>query len=91
MEACAFDEDNHVFDPPKGMTNEDCNSLSAYVGYDSDKRPVTITCWKVSKEELEEIIKTGRIWLFIFGHGMPPVALVAKHPFTPTTEESKGT
>lgn len=81
MEACAFDEENHIFDPPKGISNEDCNSISAFIGNDVEGRPITITCWRISKEELEELKKTGRIWLWIFGHGMPPVALGTQHPF----------
>lgn len=41
------------------------------------------TCWELSPEELEEIQKTGVIWLSIltFGNPLQPVSLSTERPF----------
>lgn len=86
MEACSFDESNYTLHPPEGMTAEECNALSVWVGEMTPNNgmgpiPGVISCWKLRKEELEEINRTGRVWLVIYGRGMPPVALQTKKPF----------
>jgi len=35
--------------------------------------PGYVTCWKVSKAELEEIQRTGRVWLVVYGESMAGV------------------
>lgn len=82
MVPCAFDHENTVFNPPKGMEN-DCESISAFVGKDITDQNVVITCWKLCKDEVEELIKTGRLWLIVSGQGMPPVALTGVSPWKP--------
>jgi hypothetical protein len=47
----------------------------------SDEMPVVISCWKVTQEELEEIQRTGRVWLMVYGVTMPPVVLCGVRPF----------
>ncbi len=82
MEAASFDEANLVLGPPPGMTEEQVGSLSVWRGAYADGRPVVISCFKVTKEELEEINRTGRVWLHVFGVTMPPVWLGGRNPFT---------
>jgi hypothetical protein len=86
MEACSFPEENLILEPPLNVTAEQCNMLPVYTGMIEaegfkKKVPAIISCWKVTKEELEEIQCTGRIWLYVYGRGMPPVALSGKSPF----------
>lgn len=76
-----FKESNFTFTKPKGMTDEQCMDLPVFKGIDTDGNPVIISCWKFSKEDLEEILKTGQIYLQIAGHGMPPVRLFTESPF----------
>lgn len=38
-----------------------------------DDSPQTISCWRLSKEELEEVNRTGVVWLSVVGHRIPPV------------------
>ena len=78
-----FEEANTIFGPPEGMTEDDVKSIRAYVGEHLDSSAVTITCWKPTREELDSIEKTGRVWLMIFGKGMPPVAVTGWSPFKP--------
>ena len=70
-----FEESNMVLNRPDEMTSDDCDPLSVCKTETVDGFPVVISCWKVTQEELEEIQKTGRVWLTVYGHTMPPVIL----------------
>lgn len=80
MVTSAFDQENIVLNPPSGMEN-DCESISAFIGKDVAGKDITISCWKLTKEEVEELLKTGRLWLIVSGNTMPPVALTGKNPW----------
>lgn len=77
----SFDEANQVVDKPIDMTRDECGALDTWVGQDSDGLPVVISCWKMTKEELEEVNKTGRVWCFHYGNYLQPHALSGLHPF----------
>lgn len=79
----SFEQANFVFQKPQNMTDEECMDLPTFVGFTTEGMPCIISCWKFSKEDLEEIQKTGCIFLSITGHGMPPVSLFTENPFNP--------
>jgi len=81
MVPTAFDEENDVLDPPVGMTQDEVQSLSVYRGHYPDGTPIIISCWKLTEGELDEIKKTGRIWLHLMGHTMPPACVSVNYPF----------
>lgn len=76
-----FQESNFVFTKPASMTDEQCSSLPVFKGRDQEGFPVIISVWRFSKEDLEEIEKTGQIYLSIYNEGMPPVSLFTENPF----------
>jgi hypothetical protein len=90
MISTSFDESKHYLSRPKDMTEEQCDPLSVAIAT-MDEQPVVISCWKLTKEELEEFQKTGRIWLIICGNTMPPVALTANNPFLEQKDETLDT
>lgn len=77
----SFAESNLVLDKPPSMTRDQCDPLNVLY---FQKQGAIISCWKLTVEELEEIKKTGRIWLNVRGHVMPPVSLTTKQPFKVT-------
>ena len=81
MVPTAFDEENTVLNPPKGMSAEECSVMSVWIGYLENMIPVTISCWKMTAEELEEITRTGRVWLIAMGHSTNPVSMRGSNPF----------
>lgn len=81
MYPTSFDESNIVFDKPEGMSYEECEALSAFVGHTIDGQDVVISCWKPTPEELYEINKTGRIWCYHFGTQLQPHCLQGHNPF----------
>lgn len=78
-----FDEENDVLGKPPGMTADECEALSVWRGEYANGIPVVVSCWKLRKEELEEIVRTGRVWLTVLGQTMPPVAINVQSPFAP--------
>lgn len=81
MQPTAFDEENCVLDKPKELSSDECAALSVWRGISTKGIPVVISCWKMTKEELEEISKTGRVWLMVCGPTMPPCAVEGLKPF----------
>lgn len=77
-----FAEKNFTFGRPSGTTEDQCGSLPCYKGTESETGwPVIISAWKMSPEELEEVNKTGVIWLRIYSSGMYPVSLSGHRPW----------
>ena len=75
MIATSFDEANAVLSKPAAMSDDDCACLSVLRSIQPNNIPIVLSCWKLTKEELEEIQRTGRVWLTVVGSTMPPVAL----------------
>lgn len=80
MEPASFDEANIALSPPKGVKEDEVSSLSVWRGKIGDWDGY-VSCWKVTEEELEEIRKTGRVWLLVYSNGMPPVCVTGLSPF----------
>lgn len=83
----SFEGSNFVFAKPADMTDEQCMDLPVWRGelpHDDagNTFPAIISCWRLSKEDLEEINRTGVVWLSITGRGMPPVSVFTENPFT---------
>jgi len=72
MVPVAFAEANMVLDKPDCMSRDQCEPINVCVGQSGNVN-VIISCWKLTKEELEEINRTGRVWLHVLGTQMPPV------------------
>lgn len=81
MVPASFEESDAFLGPPPGVSDEDCESLSIKRAVTEQGQPVVISCWKMTREELEEINRTGRVWLLVWGHTMPPAALAGMKPF----------
>lgn len=82
MEACGFEESNCVLDKPEDMTHDQCSSLQVWRGKTVDDLPCVVSCWKLTKEEIEVFQKTGRIWAMVVGETMSPLSLMAKYPWS---------
>jgi len=81
-----FPEANFTFNKPANMTDEQCSDLRVWKGSNTDGFPVIISRWQFSKEDLEEIQRTGFIYLTITGQGMPPVGLQTEYPWVPVEQ-----
>jgi hypothetical protein len=81
MVPASFPESNLVLAKPPGMTHEECEALSVFQGQSADGTPVVISCWKLTREEVDDLQRTGRVWLWIIGNTMPPAVLDIRSPF----------
>ncbi len=79
MEAASFDEVNVILDKPPSMSADECDPLGVCRTMWGDM-PVVISCFKPTKDELEEINRTGRVWLTVVGVTMAPVILTGHKP-----------
>ena len=76
-----FEEANFTFSKPESMTDEECLPLRVFKGKDSLGTPVIISKWSLSREDIDEINKTGCVYLTICSNGMPPVSIQTETPF----------
>lgn len=80
-----FPESNTTFN----SRQEGVDTIEGWVGEapgpSPDHPPIQtiITCWKPSPEEIQQIIKTGKIWVWFFTNSLPPHSLTSYSPFEP--------
>ena len=80
MVPTSFPESTRALSKPADMTDDECDPLCvADVLYSNGVHGI-LSCWKMTKEELEEVNRTGRVWLVVVGSVMPPVILSGTHP-----------
>ncbi len=88
MQAASFPQANQVIHPPPGVSADECEPMNVFMGHDPAGKPVTIACWKMTQQEIEHLLKNGgRLWIWIMGHGMCPIAPVVVSPWEPPAEE----
>jgi hypothetical protein len=85
----SFDQSNTILDKPQELTRDECQPLNVCLTNLDNGNPVIISCWKMTKEELEEINKTGRVWLVVLGCMMPVIAVIGVNPFVEKEEKEK--
>jgi hypothetical protein len=66
---------NIVLGKPKSMTDEECMSLPAWTNGE-----IYISKWRLNKEELEMIQKTGEIYFQISSPAHPPITPMVECP-----------
>lgn len=79
---CSFEGEN-LLGKPDSMSVDECEPLPVCVVTYPDGMMGMVSCWKLTHKELEEINKTGRIWLTILGSAHPPVIISGKPEFLP--------
>lgn len=81
MEAISFDEENEILNKPEELTVDECAPLPIWRGQLDNGWDAIISCWKINAQELEEIIRTGRIWIIALGQEMCPLFPTGTRPF----------
>lgn len=87
MDPCSFDGADTVLGPPlgcpeamPGVDEGGVVSLSVQRLRAADGSCSVVSCWRPSAEEMEEVQRTGRIWMEVLGESMAPVRLSAHRP-----------
>lgn len=84
----SFEESDSVLDKPEGSSYDQCEPLAIKRVVTPDGIPCVVSCWKATQEELDEIVRTGRVWLTVWGNTMPPACVSGSTPFEPAHGES---
>lgn len=87
----SFDQSNHVFGKPPDLTDDQCGPLSVWVGdtqnENGDLLPTIISCHKLTAAELQEVKRTGRIWVGVLSNlTMQPIWVSGHNPFNQTPD-----
>lgn len=77
MKPIKTEHTNSVLKAPPGQENEVMDLPIARLQFDDGSRGVE-SCWELSKEELEEVMITGRIHFTCMGDTHPPILLTTK-------------
>ena len=81
-----FKQVNTKLTKPDAPGFDDCGDMPSCRTQDENGREITISCWTPTPEELAEIIKTGSVWLIVWG-GQPPVCVTGIAPFEPELQK----
>ena len=82
-----FTEKNDVLKAPKG--EENCLDLPIFRCIDSNKVPYVVSAWKLTREELWEVQRTGIVYIGIVGFTHPPMWVSGFMPDSTTTKSIK--
>ena len=81
MLASDFPQRNALLGRPNDMTDEQCYTLPVHRYQDENKSWWIVSCWRPNREELQEIIRTGQIWVHTRGETLAPFSLHGENPF----------
>lgn len=81
MKPVDFPNRNFIYQKPPNMTDEECSPLPVFKGRDEMNYPVVISCWDLSEQDMEQLRKTGKIYLMMYTAG--PICPVCVTPFPP--------
>lgn len=65
-----FEGANFVFEAPPGDNN--CVDLETFI---DAKNGAVISCWRLSDEELDEVKRTGVVWISVQSIPIPPITV----------------
>lgn len=77
-----FAQSNAKLDSRVPVAGAGMEPLPTYRGT-TNGADLLISCWQPTPEELNEINRTGQIWLLVFGQEHPIVHLAGESPFGP--------
>lgn len=78
----SFPEANAVlFGTPEDRASGKVIDLPIHRYEDAEGKPHVISKWKLSADELAEVMRTGHVWLHAWGTTHPPIAVSGANPF----------
>jgi hypothetical protein len=83
MEPIRFDQATDVLGAPQGKEGE-IGGMPIYRHPDG----LIVSCWKLSEEELEEVKRTGIVWLWVMGPDTYPLAMDGISPWGRKPDEA---
>jgi hypothetical protein len=86
MLAVDFPESNETLIKPPKLKDEQCASLRVWKGTGPIDEagtiaPLIVSVWKLTREDIEEIQRTGTVYMICAAISQPPVSLQTENPF----------
>ncbi len=82
MKISGHKSNTRVLNPPKGYKIEDHRELHIHAApvtdLTIDDKPVILTFWKPSEDELQKLVAGGLVAVFVVGTTMPPLSLAVQ-------------
>lgn len=82
-----FLEANKRYGPPDGMTEKQVCTVDVYEGKgvfaEAEEHATVITCWQLTDGELEEVARTGQVWMSQMTGGLVPHYIGGRKPEFP--------
>ncbi len=82
MKPVHFKEANFLFRKPEGMSQSECGDMPCLV---EEKAGLVTSCWKMTDEELAEVIRTRQVWLSVKQFPVAPTSLDGIKPIKTLT------
>ncbi len=79
MTPIEFEQANDVLKCPPDMP--DCTDLPICKAMDSLGNACVISCWQLSEEEIQQLIKSKKLYVYFSHITHPPLSLLTKSPF----------
>lgn len=67
---------------------EDCQDLPIFEGT-CEGKPVKISLWEFTDEEVAELVKTKQLWVYIFANHVVPIGFATSYPFQEVKENAE--
>lgn len=86
MEAIKTETTNTIF------TKEGCFDLPGTKYIYEDGTPGIETCWQLTEEEIQQVVKDGKIYVYMMGQTVPPMFLATESciEFKKEDDETEG-
>lgn len=75
---CEFPEQTTVVEMPPATRGDPPRKVPVLEGTTPSGWPLLVSCWELSNEEVEEIVRTRRVWLGFVGVDMAPAFIDGK-------------
>lgn len=76
-----FKEANEFMAPPADVADRYTNVLELPLHRTEGDPEVLVSCWRLTVPEIEEITRTGLLWVQVLGPNHPPMAIRTSRPF----------
>jgi hypothetical protein len=70
-----FEGVNSIFNKPEGWSDGDCMPLPVMKSHDEDGIPYLMSVWELTEEELQVVLASKKVALYVYGTVTPPVSL----------------
>ncbi len=78
MKPIEFKEQTSTLEKPESLTDEECGSLPVHMDIVQN---LTVSCWEPTDEEIQELIKTKKLYVTMWQIPICPICVHVANPF----------